>query len=89
MHRVRQVLLKNVEHKILFSKEHILNLDKKYKKYCENRPDTDEFCKVNYYDERSIQELRIKLYEDKIDHILHSPYVSIVDTEIDIEFDSK
>jgi hypothetical protein len=86
MERVRKVLLNNIEQKILHSKNNINLLDRRYKTYCSEKQN-DEFCKINYFDPRNIQNKRIRIYQDRIEYLNKTVTLSIHDTEAILNID--
>lgn len=85
MDRLKQVFIKKIEQNILYNKEYIMRLDRRYSVYCSNRSPYDEFCKVNYHDEKNIHNIRIKLLENKKEEIYKATTLCINDLEIDVD----
>jgi len=84
MDRLKQVFIKRIEQNILYNKEYIMRLDRRYSVYCSNRPH-DEYCKVNYFDDKNIHNIRIKLLENKKEEIFKATSLNINDLEIDVD----
>lgn len=82
MERVRLVLIRNIDQKILFNKQKIVKLDERYASYCKKASPNNDFCNVNYYLEKDKLNNEIIKLENKQQEIYRKTTLSIVDTEI-------
>lgn len=80
----RQVLIRNIDKRIMINKQKLVKLNDRYAKQCNNpyivNPD---FCKTNFFDVKEILDDEIEILEKKKKQLYNKHNLSVYDLEID------